>query len=305
LSLKITITGAGAPPREALPVIKQRLIAFDISDRSASLRSEALNVLEAFTYRARDYLQDESFAMYSTEKARKELEKQLSKVSDWLYSGGSDAKLQEFKDKLQDLKALVDPVLKRKEEGGKRDEAVETLKNSLNNASSMMDMIRGMMQKAAEDASSSASSAASSVISPSADDLEDEPYASSSNGATETEPLIAKPYEYTEEDLSAIEKVYNSAKSWLEEKVTAQGKLSPYEDPAVLVSELEAKAKQVGTSVSDVVMKQIKMQQAPKAKKSKSSKKPKQTKSTSTASDGTGSTVEATVSATASVRDEL
>ncbi|KAK5095053.1 lumenal Hsp70 protein [Exophiala xenobiotica] len=305
LSLKTTITGAGAPPREALPVIKQRLIAFDISDRSAMLRSEALNVLEAFTYRARDYLQDESFAMYSTEKARKELEKQLSKVSDWLYSGGSDAKLQEFKDKLQDLKALVDPVLKRKEEGGKRDEAVETLRNSLNNASSMMDMIRGMMQKAAQDASSSVSSAASSEISPSADDLEDEPYASTSNGASETEPLIAKPYEYTEEDLSGIEKVYDSAKSWLEEKVTAQGKLSPYEDPAVLVSELEAKAKQVGTAVSDVVMKQIKMQQAPKAKKSKSSKKPKQTKSTSTVSDGTGSTVEATVSATASVRDEL
>lgn len=305
LSLKTTIVGAGTPPREALPVIKQRLTAFDTSDRNSMLRSEALNVLEAFTYRARDYLEDESFATYSTEKARKELEKQLSDVSDWLYSGGTDARLQEFNNKLRDLKGLVDPVLKRKEEGGKREEAVEGLKNSLNNASSMMDMIKGMMKKAAEDAASSVSSAASSVVSPAADDLEDEPYASGSDGAAEAEAMIAKPYEYTEEDLSGIEKVYNSAKSWLDEKVTAQGKLSAYEDPAVLVSELEAKAKQVGTAVSDVVMKQVRMQQAPKAKKPKSSKKPKKAKSTPTGSEGTESTVEATVSATTSVRDEL
>lgn len=313
LSLKSSVIGAGAPPRKALPVIKQRLTAFDTSDKNAMLKSEALNVLEAFTYRARDYLEDESFASFSTDKTRQELQQQLSDVSEWLYGEGSDAKLQDFKDRLKGLKALVDPVLKRKEESSKRNEAIETLKNSLNNASSMMDMVKGSIEKAAQDAASSASSAAASVaegassaVSPDAgNDLEDEPYAAGAADATETDASMPKPYEYSAEDLSSIEKAYNSAKSWLDEKVAAQAKLSPYEDPAVLVSDLEAKAKQVGTAVSDVIMKSIKLQQPPKAKKPKSSKKSKKTKSTSTSTGNADSTVDATASATASGKDEL
>ena len=314
LLLKPTVVGAGAPPRKALPVIKSRLTAFDTSDRNAMLKSEALNVLEAFTYRARDYLDDEAFASFSTEQTRKILGQQLSKVSDWLYGEGTDAKLQEFKDKLKELKGLVDPVLKRKDEASRREQAVDSLKNALNNASGMMDMIKGQIEKAAQDASSSVGSAASnaaesvsSVISPAAngDDLEDEPYSSSAAEAAETEAPIPKPYEYTPEDLSSVEKIYSSVQSWLEERLGAQEKLSPYDDPAVLVADLEAKAKQVGATVSDVIMKQIKMQTPPKVKKSKSSKKPKKTKSTSTTSTTASATSDANTEATASVKDEL
>lgn len=319
LALKPTILGAGAPPRKALPVIKQRLVAFDNSDRNAALRSEALNVLEAFTYRARDYLEDDSFAKFSTETSRKTLAEQLSKVSDWLYGEGSDAKLQDFKDKLKELKSLVDPVLKRREEGSTREQAIETLRNSLNNASGILDMIKSSMQKAAEDAVSSVSSvatavseSASSIVAPSAgaDDLEDEPYSSTSQGATsESDYATPKPYEYTQEDLSSIEKVYDTASSWLEQKLAAQEKLSPYEDPAVLVAEVEAKAKQVGAAVSDVIMKQIKVQQAPKPKKSKTTKKSKKSKasSTGTASETVANEPDTTSTASAktSVKDEL
>lgn len=316
LSLKSSITGPGAPPRKALPVIQQRLTAFDASDKNAYLRSEALNVLEAFTYRARDYLDDESFAMFSTQSTRQRLEKELSQISDWLYGEGSDAKLQEFKDRLKELKNLVDPVLKRKDESRKREPAIETLRNSLSNASSMIEMIKGTMEKAGQDASSSASSAvfdgpsdvssaassaASSVVDD--DDLEDEPYSSSSRAdATETEAPLPKQYEYTAEDLASIETIYNSVTSWLEDKLAAQKKLSPYDDPAFLVSELEAKAKQVGVAVSDVVMKQIKFHTPPTSKKTKSAKKSKKSKTTSTTSvDSSQSTIEAT----ASIKDEL
>lgn len=307
LTLKSTILGSGALPHRALPVIKQRLTAFDTSDRNAALRSEALNVLEAYTYRARDYLDDDVFAQFSTEKTRTELGKQLSAASDWLYGEGIDAKIQEFKDRLKSLKALVDPVLKRKEESSKRDQAVDTLKNSLKNASSMIDMIKGMLEKAAQDVSSTASSVASSatesissIVSPSGvgDDLDDEPYASSTAvKASETDDAVPKPYEYTQEDLSSVEKIYASVSSWLEEKSAAQEKLSTYDDPAILVADLEAKAKQVGTAVSDVIMKQIKMQKPPKSKKPKTSKSKKTKSSTAT----TGSAASSTVSA----KDEL
>ncbi len=68
---------------------------FDTSDRNIVLRAEALNSLEAFTYRARDYLEDETFVAASSEQERKELEEQLSHTSEWLYGDGADAKLQD------------------------------------------------------------------------------------------------------------------------------------------------------------------------------------------------------------------
>lgn len=311
LSLKNTLEGAGAPPLKALPLIRERLTAFDDSDRNAVLRSEALNVLEAFTYRARDYLDDESFISFSTDKTRKDLKEQLSKTSEWLYGDGSDAKTPDFKDKLKLLKAIVDPVLKRRDEGSKRDKAVEAFQSSLSTASSMVDMIKSSIEKAAQDASASASSlaaevsdTAASVIAPpvdGADDLEDEPYTSTIDvGASESGTAIPKPYEYTKDDLASVEKAYESAKAWLDEKLVAQKKLTAYDDPAVLVSELETRGKKMQEVVSDIIMKQIKMQQPPKAKKPKAPKtsKSKSKKSSSTATDESKST-------SASARDEL
>lgn len=302
LSLKATVEGSGTPPHKSLPLIRQRLTDFDDSDRNAVLRSEALNVLEAFTYRARDYLDDDSFIAFSTDKTRKDLEKQLSKTSEWLYGDGTDAKTQEFKEKLKSLKAIVDPVLRRKDEGSKREQAVEAFRNSLSTASSMVDLIKGSIEKAAEAASVSASSLASdaseavSSVASSADpgdDLEDEPYTSTIDvGATETVAAKPKPYEYTQEDLTSIEKAYEGAKNWLEDKLVAQNKLTAYDDPAFLVSEIEARSKRMQDVVSDIIMKSVKMQQPPKAKKSKSAKasKSKSKKSSSTSVEESHST---------------
>jgi hypothetical protein len=44
-----------------------RLAAFDASDKARRVREEVLNSLEAFTYRARDLVEDESFIAVSTQ----------------------------------------------------------------------------------------------------------------------------------------------------------------------------------------------------------------------------------------------
>ena len=293
LALKSTPLGLNTPPTTALPQIKQRLSQFDASDQNAMLRSEALNTLEAFTYRARDYLEDPAFIAVSSETARKDLGKQLAAASEWLYGEGTDAKLQDFKDKLKGLKAIVDPVLSRKSEGNKRDQAVKALNDSLENMSSMVQMVKGSIERAAQDAASSASSAASSVaesvtsaVSPSssaADELEEDPY-SSTNSAAQPSATDGAPFkpEYTEDDLSSLTKAYDSAKSWLDEKMALQSKLGPYDDPAVLVADLETKAKQLQATSTELIMKTIRKQEPPKKqkpKKPKSTKKPQSAKS--------------------------
>ncbi len=313
LALKSTVVGLNVPPTKSLPHIRSRLTEFDSSDRRAVLRSEALNTLEGFTYRGRDYLQDSSFMAVSSDTARAELEKKLTAASEWLYGDGVDAKLQDFKDKLKELKDLVDPVLKRKDENNKREDAVEQLKQGLESMDGIIQMVQGSIARAAEDAASIASSVASSAAqsatslatsTAAGEELEDDPYSSTSSTAkaspTEND-VPSKPYEYSEEDLTALNEAYSSAKSWLDEKLALQEKLGPYDDPAVLVADLEAKARQLQTTVSDTIMKSIKMQQPPPKKKSKTTKKPK-TK-TSKSSSATSST-EAPVSSK-SIKDEL
>ncbi|KIW91470.1 uncharacterized protein Z519_07436 [Cladophialophora bantiana CBS 173.52] len=333
LALRSTVVGLNAPPIEILPRLRQRLTQFDISDRNAALRAEALNTLEAFTYRTRDYLEDESFIAASSQSVRKELEKQLSSISEWLYSDGLDAKLQDLKDKLKTLHGLVDPVLKRQDEAMKRPDAVKALKEGLESMNGMITMVEGSIKKAAENAASSASesaeSAASSASTSSAtmdgDDLDEDPYSSASAGeATQTaEPPPVKPYEYTNEDLAALTTKYDEVKKWLDEKLAMQNTLGPHDDPAFLVSELQNKGQELQKLVSDTIMKTIRMPEIPKkgrtggGKKATGKGKAKKTKSstpsgsetagsrTSKVNASSNSSSTPTASATKSIKDEL
>ncbi|OAP59811.1 hypothetical protein AYL99_04813 [Fonsecaea erecta] len=283
LALRSSVVGLNSPPLQILPRLRQRLSQFDTSDRNAVLRAEALNTLEAFTYRARDYLGDDNFIAASSESVRTELEEQLSSISEWLYSDGLDAKLQDFKDKLKHLHDLVDPVLKRQEEAVKRPDAIKALKEGLENLNGMITMVEGSVKKAAEFAASSASEAAESATSSTStsssavdvDDLDEDPYSSTSAGeATQTdEPPPIKPYEYTNEDLAALTTKYEEVKKWLDEKLALQGKLGPHDDPALLVTELQSKGQELQKLVSDTIMKTIKMQEIPKRGKTGNGKK--------------------------------
>lgn len=314
LALKSRALGLNTQPEGILPKLRERLADFDASDRNTVLRSEALNTLEAFTYRARDYLEDKSFIAVSSDKARKELSDQLSAASEWLYGDGTDAKLQDFKDKLKGLRKMVDPVLKRKEENSNRGDAVSRLEEGLKSIKSTIEMVENNMKQAAEDAASSASSASvaatastSRTSSSAGDELEDDPYSStaSPDEAAEAEADIPalKPYQYTEDDLSSLKSTRDLVQKWFDEKSAAQKKLGPHDDAALLVADLELKAKQLQNEVSNTIMKTIRAQEFPKGKggkkpKSKSkSKKASQTRKSSSASQS--------ASTTKSTKDEL
>lgn len=280
LAFTTTPLGLNRSPTSQLPRIRARLAAFAASDRTLALRSEALNTLEAFTYRARDYLSDNSFVAVSSDKEREQLEQKLDAASEWLYGAGVDAKLKDFQDKLKELKAIVDPVLARKEEASKRDGAVRGVKDQLEQMASVIKMVESSISKAAEDAASAASSAISAGVesaslvvesavesatgtSENGDDLDDDPYSTSSTSSSVKARPSASPEApftppaYTTEDLTPLQKSYDSVKAWLDEKLALQEKLTPYDDPAVLVKELELRAKQLQTDATNLIMKNI------------------------------------------------
>jgi hypoxia up-regulated 1 len=318
------------PPTDQLARIRTRLANLDSSDHARVRRAEALNTLEAFTYRARDYITDSDFIIHSSQKTRDTIEEQLSEASEWLYGDGIDAKISEFQDRLKALKNLVEPVLKRKDEASKRAGALKSLNEGLDQMEGMIKMVESSVEKAAEDAkqaeaekAAAAAKAESSAptetnigTDPDAsDDLDDDPYSSSTSSPSvspsDTPPIISP---YALSDLSALQSSYSSVQKWLGQKLTAQGKLGPYDDPAVLVKELEEKTKELQGVVREVVVKNIRLPGGNKktkppggkgGKKGKGSKKGKST-SGSTTSGGEMTRKQTTASSsTTSVKDEL
>ena len=264
--------------------IKTRLIAFDKSDRSRVLREETLNNLEGYTYKIRDILEDEGFAAVSTVQQRDSIEKKSNDASIWLYGDGADANRELLQTKLDELRGLVAPIQKRKEEASKRPSQVQKLKDALAQANTMATVVQQQReaQALADSKAASNSEAAKSQTttgpSTSTDDfaeLDDETPTTSSLTASAVPNMPASIY--SEEDVNAILQKEDSVKKWLDEKLAEQDKLSATDDPVLLSSELSAKSEELNNLVMRLLTKQMKT--SPKPKKSKSRSKVTKTSS--------------------------
>ena len=278
------VTGLPQISPSEMQRMKDRMSSFDASDRSRKLREEALNTLEGYTYKARDLLGDESFIAASTEKQRLEIEEKFKAASDWLYGDGADASREELQARLKELRSLVDPISKRNEEALKRPGDVKMLKESLEQTKGLIKMVKDQSDKAAEaaaaaSASSSTAEAMSTLETTSIanDDfigLDDDP-SSNLNPSPSATNIPDVPL-YSSEDLADLSRTHESVQKWLDEKLAEQEKLSPFEDPVILTSDMVAKSKELNKVVMDVLQK--KMHMPPKVK---SSSKPKKSKTKS------------------------
>ena len=286
----------GLPQINAVEIrrMKDRLASFDTSDRSRLLREEALNTLEAYTYKARDLLIDEDFVAASTENQRAEIEKQFISASEWLYGDGADATRDTLKARLKELRDLVDPVQIRKEETKKRPKEIKSLQEALDLTQNLVKMMKDQSAKASEAAAMASSISSSQTTSTStkttqADDfadLEDETFTTSISEATKVPDAPM----YSTEDLLELEKTYDTVQEWLESKLGKQEKLSPSDDPVILSTDLAAKSKELNRVTMQLLQKKMKpdpkLKSSGKAKmsKTKSPKKSKSSKSPSSKS---------------------
>jgi hypoxia up-regulated 1 len=238
-----------------------------------------LNTLEAFTYRGRDYLEDESFIGASTSAVRETLEKTLSAASEWMNSGGADADEKTLRSKLKELEDIVNPILKRKDESAKRPDAIKELKDTIAHLKEVEQLVDGQIKtqsaessKSSEAVSQASASASASPSSDPMDDLEEEADPSASGPA---EPEITEVVTvYTETDLTLVQDHVSKAQSWLDENEAKQSKLTETDDPAFTIKDIEAEKKRLDDLVMDMMMKRMKHLQTPPKAKSK----PKSTK---------------------------
>ncbi|KAK3315470.1 Hsp70 protein-domain-containing protein [Apodospora peruviana] len=303
IPVQYTVEKTGIPqlPKADLLALKDRIKAFEASDRARRLREETLNQLEGYTYKVRDLLENEAFIGASTAEERKKLETKTSDTSDWLYGDGRDATRDELKARLKALQDIVVPVQTRIEEAAKRPELVKGLKDALNQTQVFLgDIKRQISEYEAFQSSSQASVSQSSTTTntetttvtaaPSSDDfdgLEDEE-TSTTKPVTKTQVLIEDvdndrgpvPPLYKIEDLKESEELYVSVSAWLEEKLTVQEKLGETDDPVLLSKDITARREKLDKAGMDLAMKGVKNFEKKKktttdskAKKAKSAKK--------------------------------
>jgi len=274
--------------------LKQRLNAFDKSDRSRLLREETLNTLEGYTYKIRDILEDEGFIIASSEAQRDNIEAKSNDVSMWLYGDGAEASRETLKERMDELRALVQPIQKRKEESKKRPDEIQKLKDALTQADTMVKVVKQQREAqvvAESEASSTASGTSQSQTtepsSTSTDDfadLDDETVTVSTSTKAQA-PKMPAPI-YSQEDVATIVQKQESVQKWLDEKLAQQEKLTPTDDPAVLSSDLSAKSREINEAVMNLLTKQMKPPPKPKVKKARTTKS---TKTASTTATGSGS----------------
>ena len=144
IAISFTLEKEGRPalPREVLAKKKQRLAAFDDSDRQRFLREESLNQLEAFTYRVRDKLEDAAFVAASTIAERTALSKLAEEASEWLYGEGADATREVLKKRLNELKKVISPIEDKMSEAAKRPAQIKALRDSLDSAQSVIETVK-------------------------------------------------------------------------------------------------------------------------------------------------------------------
>ena len=256
--------------------LQDRLAAFDSSDRLRVKREETLNSLEAFTYKARDLLDDEGFIEASTQSMRDTITEKFKSASEWLYGDGVDASRDELKSRLEELHHLVDPVQKRKEETQARPEAVKALKEALNQTKTMVEVVQGQINGMADLSKSTTATEsetpATTDSASSTDEFASLEDSTTSSTVTEETPPPPPMFAYSQEDLKNLTESMASTEEWLEAKLAEQDKLSSSDDPVIKASEMSAKAKEMNDMMMNLLTKSMKTPPKPKKPRTNASK---------------------------------
>ncbi|KAF4443278.1 hypoxia up-regulated 1 [Fusarium acutatum] len=302
IPVEITIENRGIPaltPAE-ISKSKDRLKAFAASDKARLQREEALNQLEAFTYKIRDLLEGDAFIAASTEKERTKLAELASETSDWLYADGAEATKDVLKSKLKVLKDLVTPIQKRVEETEKRPEYLAALKQTLENTQGFVEKIKGQIaEHESWHKSASESASASSSIESSSTEAAQEKATGDFDGLEDEDPAVAEarkmeqvirekgpiPPLYTLEDLKEVIDLHKATLDWLNNLEAKQSKLAATADPVLLIKDLKIKRDKLEKASVEAALKgarkvEEKNRQAKKAAK-EAKKKSKKSKTTS------------------------
>ncbi|KAI6245542.1 Hypoxia up-regulated protein [Erysiphe necator] len=245
LNYMTEIKGRPQLPASEISRMKERLAAFSSSDNLRRLRDEALNQLESFTYKVRDLLDEPDFIAASTEQERTTIESKSKDTSDWIYSGGTEASREEFRERLQDLQEAISPIEFRKTETVNRPAKILSMQSALKETKQLILTITEQIANDTKEhtVTDLTSQSLKPTESPSVEELVSPEEQKKKSTTTPTPQSASEPPAYTEADLITLQRLFDEYSSWLEEKLVNQEKLKVNENPVLICNDLEEKTK--------------------------------------------------------------
>ncbi|RVD87413.1 uncharacterized protein DFL_001649 [Arthrobotrys flagrans] len=150
IPVSFTVERSGLAPvtSEELTAAKKKLKVFDEDDTTRAQREEARNNLEAFSYRATEFLSSEGFIAVSTEEQRERLQTKINEISDWIYTHEADiADRTILLGKLKELTDLEGPISNRRKEAGERPDAIIRLQTNLKDGKKLLEKMKHAVSK--------------------------------------------------------------------------------------------------------------------------------------------------------------
>jgi hypoxia up-regulated 1 len=119
----------------------------DKEDKARQMREESRNELESFIYSSRDITFESKYETFSTLEEREKLSKALTEASEWMEDHDTEAKREDFKEKLKSLKAIASPIFLRTKEDSLRPLAVTEFEEVMDTCKQLVEKLDAGLEK--------------------------------------------------------------------------------------------------------------------------------------------------------------
>jgi hypothetical protein len=251
VALTVTVLSSNGMTHAAIEAAVAQELAITKQDTAIRETHDKRNELEAYIYGMRNNLTD-SLAAYATETDKAALAAKLGEVEDWLYNGeGFDTTKDVYQMRLDSLKALGEPIVRREWEHTHRGDQVANINRDIEAfkkiANSSVRIMLVALREAAPCVSLEAAvlCGAVAVVAPSLP----VPFGfavQTAHGAALSFPSCRVScvqdalYEHlTDEDRGKVKGSCRETEEWIAAQLERQGKLSLTDDPVVRVADIE------------------------------------------------------------------
>ncbi|KAG9310975.1 Hsp70 protein-domain-containing protein [Chiua virens] len=249
IPLEINVVFSTPPPMTVAEkrASRDRLRAIDSKEASKLLREEAHNTLEAYIYKLRDLLEDNSdspFVKCSKPSEREAISRKLADTITWLHEEGETADTFALRDKRGALELLEKPIIHRYKE-------IEEFPQALNNSQKWNWSTRLFLTDARANLTAEAAA-----------DL---------------------PSKWTSEELDVLEVELKEHEVWLNDGVEKQKRTPINENPAIQTREMKERVKSLEKHLQRLVQRKVpkvkKISTSSSSTSTSASDEPKQTNS--------------------------
>jgi len=247
---------------ESFEASKGVLAALDKADKDRNAKETALNELQSFNFDLGDKMYQEEYEQASTQTERETVASLVSKVSDWLdEEAGMLTPLEDFTSKLKELKDLAAPIFARVREHRERPEALDNLKQALNNSNVFLEKSRELImtektlsEKEESEKSTTETEEDKDKPKPTSDNQEDGAKVEEAK-QEETAKVAAEEALFKEKELTQLEKKIADLEKWREEKLAEQASTPLSEMPKLTVSMINSKIGDLESEVQFLIQK--------------------------------------------------